>query len=177
MNRLLPPLMVFVVWIALWGELTWANVASGVIVVAVVGAIIRPVPRQHRVNPFALVALLGVFAGRLVTSSVTVVLAVVSPTPARLRSGVVAVQLSTDSLLVATIVADAISLTPGTLTLDARPAAEVQPDARPGDGVVLYVHVMGLDDPEDVRRDVAGLERRVLAAVSPIGSDQPEVTR
>lgn len=158
MNRLLPPLMVFIVWIALWGELTWANAASGVFVVAFIGFVIRPVPRQHRVNPIALVGLLGVFAVRLVTSSAAVVLTVLAPNADRLRSGVVAVRLRTDSLLVATIVADAISLTPGTLTLDA-----VTDD----DSVVLQVHVLGLGDPEEVRSDIRGLEGTVLAAVRP----------
>ncbi|MEZ5349630.1 MAG: Na+/H+ antiporter subunit E [Microthrixaceae bacterium] len=178
MNRLLPPLMVFIVWIALWGELTWANAASGVVVVAFIGFVIRPVPRQHRVNPVALVGLLGIFAVRLVTSSAAVVLTVLAPNADRLRSGVVAVRLRTDSLLVATIVADAISLTPGTLTLDARPAGErtrsgetsAQPGLDTGDahGVTLYIHVLGLSDPDDIRTDVAGLERRVLAAVTPV---------
>ena len=171
MNRLLPPLMVFIVWIALWGELTWANAASGVVVVAFIGFVIRPVPRQHRVNPIALVGLLGVFAVRLVTSSAAVVLTVLAPNADRLRSGVVAVRLRTDSLLVATIVADAISL-------DARPAGErtrsgdtsAQPGRDTGDahGVTLYIHVLGLSDPDDIRTDVAGLERRVLAAVTPV---------
>lgn len=158
MNRLLPPALVFVVWIALWGELTWANAASGVVVVVLIGYLIRPVPRTHVVHPLALGRLVAVFVGRLVTSSVAVVVTVLVPTPARLRSGVVAVALSGDSALVATVVADAISLTPGTLTLDALPR---------GDTIVLYIHVLGLGDPEEIRADVAGLEQLVLRAVTP----------
>ncbi|MCB1271915.1 MAG: Na+/H+ antiporter subunit E [Microthrixaceae bacterium] len=158
MNRLLAPLLVFVVWIALWGELSWANLFSGVVVVALIGWLIRPVPRAHVVHPLGLAKLLAVFAGRLVTSSVSVVLTVLHPTPARLRSGVVSVRLRHDSELVATIVADAISLTPGTLTLDA-----VTDD----DSVVLQVHVLGLGDPEEVRSDIRRLEATVLAAVRP----------
>lgn len=158
MNRLLPPALVFIVWIALWGELTWANVVSGVVVVAVIGYLIRPVPRAHEVHAVALVRLLAVFAVRLVTSSAAVVMTVLAPTPRRLRSGVVAVRLSQDSDLVATIVADAISLTPGTLTLDARPE---------GTRIVLYIHVLGLGDPEAIRTDVEGLEALVLSAVTP----------
>lgn len=178
MNRLLPPALVFVVWIALWGELTWANAASGLVVVVLIGYLIRPTPRAHVVHPVSLVRLLAVFLGRLVTSSAAVVFTVLVPTSTRLRSGVVAIRLSQDSALVATIVADAISLTPGTLTLDARPEDSV---------IVLYVHVLGLDDPDDIRTDVAGLERLVLSAVTPkntttpgdpmISNDGPEVTR
>ncbi len=158
MNRLLPPLLVFVVWIALWGELTWANAASGLVVVAIIGYIIRPVPRAHVVHPLALIRLVAVFVGRLVTSSASVVMTVLSPTPARMRSGVVAVRMSQDSQLVATVVSDAISLTPGTLTLDARPD---------DDTIVLYIHVLGLGDPEDIRNDIAGLEKLVLRAITP----------
>jgi multicomponent Na+:H+ antiporter subunit E len=178
MNRLLPPALVFVVWIALWGELTWANTASGLVVVLLIGYLIRPAPRAHEVHPIALVHLVAVFVIRLVTSSAAVVLTVLAPTPNRLRSGVVAIRLSQDSALVATIVADAISLTPGTLTLEARPEDTV---------IVLYVHVLGLGDPEDIRTDVGGLERLVLAAVTPkdpatpgnplVPNDGPEVAR
>ncbi|MEZ5237748.1 MAG: Na+/H+ antiporter subunit E [Microthrixaceae bacterium] len=158
MNRLLAPALVFIVWIALWGELTWANALSGLVVVALIGWLIRPVPRAHVVNPIGLVKLLAVFSGRLVTSSVSVILAVVAPTPERLRSGVVTVRLSHDSPLVATIVADAISLTPGTLTLDAEPD---------GNTMLLQVHVLGLGDPADLRADIARLEQTVLGAVRP----------
>lgn len=158
MNRLLPPTLVFVVWIALWGELTWANAASGLVVVALIGWLIRPVPRAHRVHPVALVRLALVFVGRLVTSSAVIVMTVIAPTPARMRSGVVAVRLRGDSPLVATIVADAISLTPGTLTLDARPEQG---------SIVLQIHVLGLGDPDEVRSDIANLEALTLAAVTP----------
>ena len=50
-----------------------------------------------------------------------------------------------------TLVANSITLTPGTLTV------EVQ-DEPP----VLYVHCLGLDDPDQVRRDVLDLQRDAL---------------
>ena len=172
MSRLLAPLFVLLVWLALWGEVTVANVVSGVLMVALIGLIIRPVPRRHTLNPLSLVRLLAVFVWRLVTSSMTVVLAVLAPTPARLRSGVVGVSLSQHSQLVATVVADAISLTPGTLTLEARyPDHEDDPI---GPNPVLYVHVLGLDDPQEVRDDVAKLERLVLSAITPNDLDREE---
>jgi len=114
----------------------------------------------------ALVRLLAVFVWRLLSSSATVVLAVLAPTPARLRSGVVGVALSHPSPLVATIVADAISLTPGTLTLEAR-YAEADGDEPPEVPPVLYIHVLGLSDPEAIRDDVERLERLVVSAVTP----------
>jgi multicomponent Na+:H+ antiporter subunit E len=167
-NRLVPTLFAMVVWLALWGDISMVNVASGVLVVAILALLFRSEPRGHRLHPLALVRLLAVFVWRLVSSSATVVLAVLAPTPARLRSGVVGVELSHPSSLVATIVADAISLTPGTLTLEARHAdgddssGEVLP--------VLYIHVLGLSDPAAIRDDVRRLERLVVAAITPTGA-------
>jgi multicomponent Na+:H+ antiporter subunit E len=162
-------LFALVVWLALWGDISVINVAGGVLVVAVLALLFRPDPRGHRLHPFALVRLVAVFAWRLVTSSASVVLAVLAPTPARLRSGVVGVRLSYPSSLVATIVADAISLTPGTLTLEARYADE---DAStPSEPPVLYIHVLGLSDPAAIRDDVRRLEQLVVSAVTPTGAN------
>ncbi len=161
-------LFALVVWLALWGEISVINVAGGVLVVVVLALLFRPDPRGHRLHPLALVRLLAVFVWRLVSSSVTVVLAVLAPTPARLRSGVVGVPLSYPSSLVATIVADAISLTPGTLTLEARYADDDSSAAVPP---VLYIHVLGLSDPAAIRDDVRRLERLVVSAVTPTGAN------
>ena len=80
--------------------------------------------------------------------------------------------LSQHSRLVATIVADAISLTPGTLTLEARYRDGEDPPR--GSPPVLYIHVLGLADPEDIRADVHRLERLVVSAVTPAPYD-PEL--
>ena len=165
MSWLVPTLFALVVWLALWGEVSMVNVVSGVLVVAVLALLFRPERRRHTLHPLALVRLLAVFVWRLVSSSATVVLAVLAPTPARLRSGVVGVALSHPSPLVATIVADAISLTPGTLTLEARYADEGSTANVPP---VLYIHVLGLSDPAAIRDDVRRLERLVVSAVAPV---------
>lgn len=166
MNRLVPTLFILVVWLALWGEVSVVNVASGVLVVVVLALLFRPEPRGHTLHPLALVHLLAVFVWRLLSSSATVVAAVLAPTPARLRSGVVGVGLSHPSTLVATIVADAISLTPGTLTLEARYDEDGSSESVPP---VLYIHVLGLSDPAAIRDDVRRLERLVMSAITPIG--------
>ncbi|MFN3218174.1 MAG: Na+/H+ antiporter subunit E [Acidimicrobiales bacterium] len=167
MNRLLSPLFVLVAWLALWGEVTLVNVGSGVAVVAIIGLVFRRMPPRHTVHPLALLRLLAVFVWRLVSSSATVVVTVLAPTPERLRSGVVRVELSHPSPLLATIVADAISLTPGTLTLDAR----YPDDGAPGAPPTLFIHVLGLGDPDAVRDDVWRLERLVVSAITPIEPD------
>lgn len=172
MNRLLPTLLALVVWLALWGDISVINVVSGIVVVAILAVLFRPTPRRHTLHPLALVRLLAVFVWRLLSSSATVVLAVLAPTPARLRSGVVGVGLSHPSPLVATIVADAISLTPGTLTLEARYADENEDETVETTPPVLYIHVLGLSDPAAIRDDVQRLERLVVSAVTPKNEDR-----
>jgi hypothetical protein len=81
---------------------------------------------------------------------------------------VVGVALSHPSPLVATIVADAISLTPGTLTLEARYADD---GPSPSEPPVLYIHVLGLSDPAAIRDDVRRLERLVVSAITPSGAN------
>jgi multicomponent Na+:H+ antiporter subunit E len=73
----------------------------------------------------------------------------------RIRPGIVAVPLEPMSEGALTLLANLITLTPGTLSV------EVSADRR-----VLYVHSMEVDDPEAVSRDVKrGFEARVLEIV------------
>lgn len=66
--------------------------------------------------------------------------------------GIVGVPLSARSDMEILLVANLISLTPGTLSID------LSPDRR-----TLFVHVMFLDDPEAFRQSIKdGIERRVL---------------
>ncbi|HLA42991.1 MAG TPA: Na+/H+ antiporter subunit E, partial [Aggregatilineales bacterium] len=69
----------------------------------------------------------------------------------RIRPGIVAVPLSLKSDLEISILANLITLTPGTLSLD------VSTDNR-----TLYVHCMFLDDVEEFRESIKqGFEKRV----------------
>jgi multicomponent Na+:H+ antiporter subunit E len=65
---------------------------------------------------------------------------------------VVAVPLDAESDVEITLLANLVTLTPGSLSLDIAP-----------DRSCLYVHAMFVDDVEQLRRDVKeGFERRVL---------------
>lgn len=148
--------ILLVVWLLLWGEPSVGNITSGVIVIAVLLVVFQQGRRahRHRISPVGTLKLIARFLRDLVVSSVTVVLAVLAPSPRRRRAGVVAVPLTCDSPLVLKTVSDLLCLTPGSLT--------VEIDLHP---TVLYVHVLGLDDPDHIRREVQALERRVLAAL------------
>jgi multicomponent Na+:H+ antiporter subunit E len=158
--RTLPVLVALVVlWQLLQGQPTAGNIAGGVALAAVL-VIAFPVDmtaRAHRIHPWALVKFLGFVLYSLVLSSWAVIKVIVRPTPASLRSGVVRVRLEHESELTATIVANAVTLTPGTMTLTARL-----------DPVELHIHVLGLADPDEFRKSVHDLERRTVAAFTPV---------
>ena len=69
-----------------------------------------------------------------------------------LRPGIVAVPLEEMSDMEITTLANLITLTPGTMTVD------VSSDRR-----CLYVHCMDASDPDAIRREIKhGFERRVM---------------
>lgn len=145
-------------WLALQGEATLSNALAGLAVAAVVVAVASPpTVAQHRLRPLPAVRLAGLVAWSLVTSSAQVARTSLAPTDRRLRAGIVRIELPGATPLVTTIVANLISVTPGTLTVDATP-----------DGV-LHVHALGLDDPDELRATVAALHRHTTAALPRIG--------
>lgn len=73
-----------------------------------------------------------------------------------MRPAIIAIPLDADSDLQITILANFITLTPGTLSLD------VSPDRK-----TLYVHAMYVDDVEEFRREIKeDLEKRVIEVFS-----------
>ena len=148
-------LALLVLWVALWGELSVANVASGVLAVALVSWLFAErTTKTYQVRPWNALKLILFVAYSLVVSSGRVVLAVLMPTKARIVTTVQYVRLERGSVFVGAIVANAITLTPGTMTLDLNPET-----------LTLSVHVLGEVQPEQFRRDVLDLERRVADAV------------
>lgn len=147
------------VWVGLWGSVTVANVLGGLVVALVLVAVLPlpSVPDRAVVKPLAVLHFAGYFVVELATASVQVVRLALRPRLA-LNQGVVAVQVRGASDPLLTLLANAISLTPGTITLEVdRPTT------------TLFVHVLdvgtGPDGVEDVRRDILELERRAILAV------------
>jgi multicomponent Na+:H+ antiporter subunit E len=147
-------LWLVVAWVALWGEPTPANIGSGAVIAAALVWLFPPRRGEPGggVRPVAVVRFLVYFLGQLVAASAIVAWEVVTPRN-RINEGIVAVPIEGASDTLVTIVANAISLTPGTLTL------EVDRDP-----TVLYVHVLHLRDVDEVRRDVRRLEALADAA-------------
>ena len=94
------------------------------------------------------------FLYELAVSSVQVAWDVITPTH-RSHPAIVAVPLDIEDPMQITVLANLISLTPGSLSLDVSP-----------DGKTLYVHEMFVDDPDETRRRIkTGFERLVREAM------------
>jgi multicomponent Na+:H+ antiporter subunit E len=97
------------------------------------------------------IRLAGFFLFELLLSTLRVFWDVVTPGHIS-RPGIVGVPLNAESDMEILLVANLISLTPGTLSIDLSE-----------DRQTLYVHVMFLDDPDRFRQGIKdGVERRVL---------------
>ncbi|HTO00540.1 MAG TPA: Na+/H+ antiporter subunit E [Microthrixaceae bacterium] len=158
MTRLIRVGWLTAIWVALWSDISIANVLSGLAVAGIIVVlfdswrsgtmVFRPIRVAHFVIHFLY---------KLVEASFVVARTVIAP-KGRVRTGIVAVPLRGCSDAVATVVADAISLTPGTLTIDVSL-----------DPLTLYVHALDTRDIEQVRRDVRVLE---VLAVRAFGDDE-----
>jgi multisubunit Na+/H+ antiporter MnhE subunit len=149
-----------VVWVALWADLSAANVASGV-VVAAASLTVFPMLRPSRPGSFRPVAALrftALFLWWVVRATLEVAWEVLTPVN-RESEGIVELPVPptcSDTVLV--LLADAIGLTPGTVVVDVA-----------DDGRSVFVHVLHLDDPDAVR---AGLHRLQTRLVEAFGSDE-----
>ena len=102
-----------------------------------------------------LLALGAYTLGELVVSSLKVAWDVVTPTHYA-RPGIVAVPLDIRSDAAVTVLANLVSLTPGSLALDVSE-----------DRTTLYVHLMFIDDPDSARAAIKdAMERRVTEALA-----------
>jgi multicomponent Na+:H+ antiporter subunit E len=141
------------VWAASTGSIDLPNLAVGFVFAYLVLWLARPAlgeTRYFRKLPQAF-AFAAFFVWELILSNLRVAADVLSPRPRR-RPGVVAVPLDATEDAEITLLANLVTLTPGTLSLD------VSEDRR-----TLYVHGMFVDDPEVFRREIKeGFERRVL---------------
>jgi multicomponent Na+:H+ antiporter subunit E len=153
--RRLPYLVYLVaIWVLLWGELSWANVLSGLVVA---GGLLLAFPQAGptglgTVRPLQAARFAVYFLYKLVESSIVVAWEVVSPR-SRINEGIVAVPVTGVSDAVLTLVGNAISLTPGTITLEVR-----------REPATLYIHVLHLKSIAETRAEVLELERLALEA-------------
>jgi multicomponent Na+:H+ antiporter subunit E len=146
-----------IAWVAVSGSASPHNFVLGLAVSLLSLAVVREAfdgrsPPRH-VRPLGVLLLGGLFLKELALSAWRVALTVMSPRM-RLAPGIFAFPLTVTSDFQITLLANLITLTPGTLSVD------VSEDRR-----TLYVHALDCADPDAVRRDIAnGFERRIMEA-------------
>lgn len=143
-------------WSALVGSFTLTNLLIGYAIGYAALWVARPLFKASNYfeRVWRVLRLILLFIYELVISSFRVVWDVLTPTHLS-RPGIIAVPLDAESDEEILLVANLISLTPGSLSLD------VSPDRK-----TLYVHAMFVDDPETLRQEIKqGLERSVIEAL------------
>lgn len=142
------------IWAAVTASFTFGNFLIGLLlgyfVLLIVGTAIDQSGYTRRV--YQTIMLILYFLKELFVSSIRVAIDVMRPT-FRMQSGVVAIPLDVKTDVEITLLANMISLTPGTLSL------EVSEDRKE-----LYIHAMYIDDGIDqVRESIKnGMEKRIL---------------
>ncbi|MGB3409893.1 MAG: Na+/H+ antiporter subunit E [Microthrixaceae bacterium] len=153
MIRAVRIVLLVAIWVGLWSDLSAANLVSGLLVaVVIVFAFDTWQTGQFALRPIRAARFVLYFMYKLVESTAVVARTVISPKDA-INTGIVAVPLHGCSDAVATLIADAISLTPGTLTLEVR-----------REPLTLYVHALDVRDVGQVQADVRKLEVLAIRA-------------
>ncbi|KUH82057.1 MULTISPECIES: Na+/H+ antiporter subunit E [unclassified Mycobacterium] len=143
------------VWVLLWGNLSAANLLSG-LAVALLITLLLPlpaVPVEGKVHLLSLIRLLLTVAYRLVLSSMQVALLAVKPRPP--LSAVLRAQLSVKSDLVLALAVNIFNLIPGSIVL------EIDQTRR-----LLYMHVIDVGSDRALSafyHQVAVVERLLVA--------------
>jgi multicomponent Na+:H+ antiporter subunit E len=145
------------VWMLLWGNVSAANVVSG-LVVALVITLLLPLPQvpiEGRLHPLSLLWFVVLMAYYLVLSSVQVAWLAIRPGPPP-QTAVLRAHLAIKSDLVLALAVNAINLIPGSIVL------EIDQTRR-----MIYVHVIDVGSEASVQRfyrQIADVERLMIAS-------------
>lgn len=154
MRALLWNIGLSLVWATLTGDFSLSNLVAGFLIAYGLlwfasGTVGANSPYFGRMRIF--LGFAWFFLKELWLANLRVALEVVSPRP-NIRPGIVAVPLEVQSDAEITLLANLITLTPGTLSLDVS-----------SDRSMLFVHAMYAEDPAAVRREIKeGFERKVM---------------
>ena len=148
-------LILLVLWIALWGELTIANVITGVVVIAAL-AILFPgkLRSSHSIRLLPAVSFFFYMVRSIVVASWDVIRAVLIPNEKRRHAEIFHVHLKSTSPLIRAVTANTISLTPGTVI--------VSIDTDTAD---MEIHVLGKTDSAEFQNAIHAHEDRVAAFI------------
>lgn len=140
-------------WTALTGQFDPINFISGFVLgYLVLWLVQRAVGTSNYFKKvYQIVGFILFFIWALIQANLRVAYEVITP-PHTMRPAIIAIPLDVKTDTAITLLANLITLTPGTLSLDVS-----------ADRKELYVHTMFVDDVEQFRREIKdGFERRVL---------------
>jgi multicomponent Na+:H+ antiporter subunit E len=146
-------LLLGLAWVLLSGDFSGLNLLIGLIFAYITLVLLEPQIEALKGYPARVPRLIGFiafFVKELIQANLRVAFDIVTP-PWHMKPGVIALPLSARTEMEITMVANLISLTPGTLSLD------VSDDRK-----VLYIHAMFLDNEEELRRNLKEMEHRAL---------------
>jgi len=137
-------LVVLAIWLMLWDALTAGTVALGVVVALAIPVFARrfwpDAPRVRRYGPLA--AYLGRFVWDILVANLSVAVSVVRSN-SELQPTFLEIPLEIDHPFLITILANTISLTPGTVSSNVA-----------GDRGHLLVHCLDCEDPDEQIRQI-----------------------
>jgi multicomponent Na+:H+ antiporter subunit E len=159
-------LLLLALWLLAWGQVTVANVVSGIAVASGLLVAFPPVRRAgHRLQlrPAGVVWLAGYVLIQLVSSNLVMAHEVLKRRSSA-RPGVLAHRLQRPSEEIVTLMTSVISLSPGTMTVDVD-----------RDSVTIYVHFLFLSDVNAARRGLTQLERLAVGAIAAPGGHRSHI--
>ncbi|EHJ99265.1 MULTISPECIES: Na+/H+ antiporter subunit E [Rhizobium/Agrobacterium group] len=156
MSRYILLLLFVGVWLAVSGSVTPANILFGLIVSALALGLIRhqiPKGGRHRLRPVRVLSLLMLFFKELALSAWKVAVMVTRP-KLDVQPGIFAYPLRLTTDFEITLLANLITLTPGTLSVDVSE-----------DKTTLYVHAIDCSNIEAAKNDIRnGFEKKIMEA-------------
>jgi len=130
-------------WAALLGSYDFLTLLSGFVIgFALFALTLREQTELYRYRVLAVIRFIGFYLGEILKSNLRIAFDVVRVKP-QTKPGIVAIKIDGLDPRSAVLVANLITMTPGTLSLDIS-----------DDGNFIYVHCLYLQDPEETRRSI-----------------------
>ena len=147
-------LVLTVLWVALSGSASPGNILLGAAIASFFLWLLRDSLGKETIRPtWGLIPLAGLFLKELALSAISVAVAVLKPRM-NIEPGMITFPLRLTRDFEITLLANLITLTPGTLTVD------VGPDRK-----TLLIHALNAPDPEALVASIRnGFETRILEA-------------
>lgn len=159
-QRLTTGFWLLLIWVAVRGSVTVGSIIGGVVVTTVLMVLFRrgsePSTSRHTIHPWWVVRYIAHFVFELLKANVQVALAVIAPSRIEHHRAIIEVPLPQSSRLVGALLANAVSLTPGTSIIE----VSNEPPS-------FHVHVLEMSSADEIRSSIAELHWRLVRAIGP----------